>query len=370
MAIDVRNVSKSFNGFKALDDVSLSVPDGSLTALLGPSGGGKSTLLRVLAGLERPDGGEVLFSGESVTSLPAEQRGVGFVFQHYAAFKHMTVRDNIAFGLKIRKRPKTEIRERVDFRVAAEVGVALVVERRHGGAVRQHRAERVRLQVEVDRALGRGEAHQGGRRRQLVETAAPPRTGHQVEVRHFVLPSHHAPQVHAPRLAAFPEADRAEGHAHFDRPATVEVGGLRPPQPVPVGTGLLVRGSPVEHAAKPVGREAEAVALIVEGVEQYRQVVVVVHVERVAPHLALHAAAGLGFVEARGDVDVLVVEEDPGFGLLGRGRPFVGLLLEEVGQRRHGGVHGFGERAVDHEVARDSRGPDGRVPRVVAHHHR
>jgi sulfate transport system ATP-binding protein len=114
MAIDVRNVSKSFNGFKALDDVSLSVPDGSLTALLGPSGGGKSTLLRVLAGLEQPDAGEVLFSGESVTTLPAQERGVGFVFQHYAAFKHMTVRDNIAFGLKIRKRPKAEIRDRVD----------------------------------------------------------------------------------------------------------------------------------------------------------------------------------------------------------------------------------------------------------------
>ncbi len=114
MAIDVRNVSKSFNGFKALEDVSLSVPDGSLTALLGPSGGGKSTLLRVIAGLEVPDGGDVLFSGESVTTLPAQERGVGFVFQHYAAFKHMTVRDNIAFGLKIRKRPKAEVRERVD----------------------------------------------------------------------------------------------------------------------------------------------------------------------------------------------------------------------------------------------------------------
>jgi sulfate transport system ATP-binding protein len=114
MAIDVRNVSKSFNGFQALEDVSLSVPDGSLTALLGPSGGGKSTLLRVIAGLEAPDSGDVLFSGESVTALPAQERGVGFVFQHYAAFKHMTVRDNIAFGLKIRKRPKAEVRERVD----------------------------------------------------------------------------------------------------------------------------------------------------------------------------------------------------------------------------------------------------------------
>jgi sulfate transport system ATP-binding protein len=114
MAIEVRNVSKSFNGFQAIQDISLTVPDGSLTALLGPSGGGKSTLLRVIAGLEQPDAGEVLFSGEAVTNLPAQDRGVGFVFQHYAAFKHMSVRDNIAFGLKIRKRPKPEIRERVD----------------------------------------------------------------------------------------------------------------------------------------------------------------------------------------------------------------------------------------------------------------
>jgi sulfate transport system ATP-binding protein len=114
MAIDVRNVSKSFNGFQALEDVTLHVPDGSLTALLGPSGGGKSTLLRVIAGLERPDCGEVLFSGQAVTDVPAQERGVGFVFQHYAAFKHMTVRENIAFGLKIRKRPKAEVRERVD----------------------------------------------------------------------------------------------------------------------------------------------------------------------------------------------------------------------------------------------------------------
>jgi sulfate transport system ATP-binding protein len=114
VAIEVRNVSKSFNGFQAIEDVSLSVPDGSLTALLGPSGGGKSTLLRVIAGLEAPDSGEVLFSGEAVTRLPAQERGVGFVFQHYAAFKHMTVRDNIAFGLKIRKRPKAEVRARVD----------------------------------------------------------------------------------------------------------------------------------------------------------------------------------------------------------------------------------------------------------------
>jgi sulfate/thiosulfate transport system ATP-binding protein len=112
--IRVQGVSKTFGDFKALDDVSLEVPDGSLTALLGPSGSGKSTLLRVIAGLEAPDAGEVEVGGEPATHLPARKREIGFVFQHYAAFKHMTVRDNVAFGLSIRKRPKDEIRTRVD----------------------------------------------------------------------------------------------------------------------------------------------------------------------------------------------------------------------------------------------------------------
>src|SRR5687768_17907056 len=113
MAIEVRNVSKRFGDFQALDDVSLEVPAGSLTALLGPSGSGKSTLLRVIAGLEQPDSGEIVISGEDATGVAPQKRGVGFVFQHYAAFKHMTVRDNDAFGLTIRKRPKPEIRARV-----------------------------------------------------------------------------------------------------------------------------------------------------------------------------------------------------------------------------------------------------------------
>jgi sulfate/thiosulfate transport system ATP-binding protein len=114
MSIEVRNITKRFGDYVALDDVSLEIEDGSLTAVLGPSGSGKSTLLRVVAGLERPDTGEVLLSGEDATRLAPQSRDVGFVFQHYAAFKHMTVRDNIAFALTIRKRPKEEIRERVD----------------------------------------------------------------------------------------------------------------------------------------------------------------------------------------------------------------------------------------------------------------
>src|SRR5436305_1927178 len=110
MGITVSNVSKRFGDYVALDDVSLDVPTGSLTALLGPSGSGKSTLLRIIAGLEQPDSGTVLILDEDATALPAQKRGVGFVFQHYAAFKHMTVWDNVAFGLSIRKRPKSEIK--------------------------------------------------------------------------------------------------------------------------------------------------------------------------------------------------------------------------------------------------------------------
>jgi sulfate transport system ATP-binding protein len=113
MAIQVHNVTKTFGKTPVLRDVSIDVPAGSLTALLGPSGGGKSTLLRVIAGLEQPDTGTVVINGVDATRLPPQRRNVGFVFQHYAAFKHMTVYNNVAFGLQIRKRPKAEIRKRV-----------------------------------------------------------------------------------------------------------------------------------------------------------------------------------------------------------------------------------------------------------------
>jgi sulfate/thiosulfate transport system ATP-binding protein len=113
MSISIRNVSKRFGSFVALEDVSLDVPTGSLTALLGPSGSGKSTLLRIVSGLERPDEGAVHIANEDVTGHSPQDRGIGFVFQHYAAFKHMTVYQNVAFGLKVRKRPRGEVRERV-----------------------------------------------------------------------------------------------------------------------------------------------------------------------------------------------------------------------------------------------------------------
>ena len=114
MAIEVHDVAKRFGDFQALHGVSVRVEDGALTALLGPSGSGKSTLLRIVAGLEAPDAGRVLISGRDVTEDPARARGVGFVFQHDAPFKHMTVFDNVAFGLTVRRRPKAQVRERVN----------------------------------------------------------------------------------------------------------------------------------------------------------------------------------------------------------------------------------------------------------------
>ncbi|SDD74577.1 sulfate/molybdate ABC transporter ATP-binding protein [Rhodococcus tukisamuensis] len=112
--ISVIGARKNYGDFAALDDLTLEIPAGSLTALLGPSGSGKSTLLRSIAGLENPDGGTITIAGKDVTGVPPQKRDIGFVFQHYAAFKHMTVRDNVAFGLKIRKRPKNEITKKVN----------------------------------------------------------------------------------------------------------------------------------------------------------------------------------------------------------------------------------------------------------------
>src|ERR1700721_2854575 len=104
MPLEIKSLSKAFGRYPALNDVSLTAADGEFLALLGPSGSGKTTLLRILAGLETPDAGEVSFDGQDFLSLPVRRRGVGMVFQHYALFRHMTVEQNIAFGLKVRPR--------------------------------------------------------------------------------------------------------------------------------------------------------------------------------------------------------------------------------------------------------------------------
>ncbi|NJO77586.1 MAG: sulfate ABC transporter ATP-binding protein [Cyanobacteria bacterium RM1_2_2] len=114
MGILVDHVSKYFGDFKAVDHVSVEIETGSLVALLGPSGSGKSTLLRLIAGLEQPDSGRIFLTGRDATFESVQKRGIGFVFQHYALFKHLTVRQNISFGLEIQKQPKARIKNRVE----------------------------------------------------------------------------------------------------------------------------------------------------------------------------------------------------------------------------------------------------------------
>ena len=150
MRIDAQAVSKQFGEFRALDDVTVEVPEGSLTALLGPSGSGKSTLLRIIAGLEVPDAGTILIDGADVTTARPQDRGIGFVFQHYAAFAHMSVRENVAFGPRIRKRPRPEVTARVD-ELLALVGLTTWSEQRPhqlSGGQRQRMALARALAVE------------------------------------------------------------------------------------------------------------------------------------------------------------------------------------------------------------------------------
>ena len=104
MSIEVRNIQKTFGSFRALDDISLEFPSGELVALLGPSGCGKTTLLRIIAGLEQADSGQVLLEGEDASDTHVRERQVGFVFQHYALFRHLTVFENVAFGLRVKPR--------------------------------------------------------------------------------------------------------------------------------------------------------------------------------------------------------------------------------------------------------------------------
>jgi sulfate/thiosulfate transport system ATP-binding protein len=148
--IEVEGVSKRYGATDALTDVSVRVPDGSLTALLGPSGGGKTTLLRVIAGLEVPDAGVVRMDDEDVTHVAVRRRGIGFVFQHYAAFKHMSVAGNVAFGLTVRRRPKAEVKQKVD-ELLKLVGLAHLADRRPdqlSGGQRQRMALARALAVE------------------------------------------------------------------------------------------------------------------------------------------------------------------------------------------------------------------------------
>ncbi len=124
MSIQVKNIEKHFGAFHALNNISLDFPDGQLVALLGPSGCGKTTLLRIIAGLESADGGQVILEGQDATNVHVREREVGFVFQHYALFRHMTVFDNIAFGLRVRPRATRPSEAEIKKRVSAFTGLS------------------------------------------------------------------------------------------------------------------------------------------------------------------------------------------------------------------------------------------------------
>ncbi|MCI8591396.1 MAG: sulfate ABC transporter ATP-binding protein [Lachnospiraceae bacterium] len=112
--VEMKHINKTFDGFQASRDVSFGVEKGRLASLLGPSGSGKTTILRMIAGLDRPDSGDIFINGARVNDIPGSKREIGFVFQNYALFRYMTVADNIAFGLKVQKKGKAEIKERVE----------------------------------------------------------------------------------------------------------------------------------------------------------------------------------------------------------------------------------------------------------------
>lgn len=114
MYVEMQHINKTFDGFQASNDVSFGIEKGHLAALLGPSGSGKTTILRMIAGLDKPDNGDILINGIRVNDIPGSKRGIGFVFQNYALFRHMTVSDNIAFGLEVQKKSKAEIKNRVE----------------------------------------------------------------------------------------------------------------------------------------------------------------------------------------------------------------------------------------------------------------
>lgn len=114
MYVEMKNINKTFDGFQASKDVGFGIEKGRMAALLGPSGSGKTTILRMIAGLDKPDSGDIMINGVRVNDIPGSKRGIGFVFQNYALFRYMTVADNIAFGLEVQKRSKTEIKSRVE----------------------------------------------------------------------------------------------------------------------------------------------------------------------------------------------------------------------------------------------------------------
>jgi sulfate transport system ATP-binding protein len=263
MRIEATGVSKRFGDFQALDDVTLEIPEGQLTALLGPSGSGKSTLLRIIAGLESPDSGAVLIAGENVTATRPQERGIGFVFQHYAAFAHMSVRENVAFGLKIRKREKAEITARVDELLELVGLTKWAAQRPHqlSGGQRQRMALARALAVQpnvllLDEPFGALDATVRGELRRWL------RNLHDEQHTTTVLVTHDQEEAMeiSDRIAVMNEGRIEQGGAPsevYDAPANEFVMGFL--GPVSRVQGRLVRPHDVDLSATPADGTLEAI---------------------------------------------------------------------------------------------------------------
>jgi sulfate/thiosulfate transport system ATP-binding protein len=296
--ITATGITKRFGEFEALRGVSLEIPSGSLTALLGPSGSGKSTLLRVIAGLEVPDSGSVVIDGRDATALAPQQRGIGFVFQHYAAFKHMTVRENVAFGLRVRKRPKAEIAVRVG-ELLGIVGLAGYADRHPAqlsGGQRQRMALARALAVEpsvllLDEPFGALDAKVRAELRAWLR-----RLHDEVHVT-TVLVTHDQEEAMdvADRIAVMNDGDIEQAGAPrelYERPAT------------PFVMGFL---GPVTRLGADLVRPHDvAISLHAEGGAQQAQVVRVVHLGfEVRVELALDDGADVSVQLSRGEAEEL-----------------------------------------------------------------
>ncbi len=252
--------------------------------------------------------------------------------------------------------------------IHAELRLAVVDERRRGAVVGRRGPEDVGLDVHAAELLGRLQVHEAPGHRHHRQPAPAERDRHLREERQLVLPPHHATEVDAPFGAAFLEAHRAEGNDELRRPAALEVGRADVDQAVPVVARLLVGDLPVEQARLGVHRKPVAVAVVVERVEEHRDVIVVVHVRRVAPHVARHAPGRVGLPHARADVDVPVVEEHPHLRLVGGGLAFVGLLLDEVAGALHVPVERLVQLPVHLERRRQPHRPEDGMALGIARH--
>ena len=262
-----------------------------------------------------------------------------------------------------------DLRRDTPLDVGAAIAVALVADHGRHRAIGEHGAQCVRLEIEVESTMWCDHAKQRRLVGHFVEGTTTPGPRHRAQERRFILPACHAANIDAPHVAIGLHADRAKRNADLDAPPANKVGRARFPQSVPIRRGLFIGRDEIKERAQPIGGKAVAIAMIIEGVEYHRQMIVVVEIRCVATHVACNASLRMRFVKPGADVDELVVKKDPRLGAFGRGRTFVGLLLHEVRVRWRVAIHVFVNSAVELDCGGQARGAHRHLSRGVADHH-